>query len=390
MVKQVAATLTSILDDAKYQKITNCTLGVGPLVEQMIDDWSLDLYTRNPGPAVNANGEFQGTDLDLATFVMALAQRGAVINLPEYKSMRASSKREGERLISKDNRHGKIMNVYANQDVFSFGVRINDVNVIQQTTEGEETAGAPRNFTLVDVNGDWYEGWKYIEFLPTAKENSFLNEKGLWTGNKVVFKNFVHPNRWISFYGRPYFLAKLMQVRLTEEAKHLKKGIDFLIGEGCRYPETGDEAKKEWPKTEKVGDEKTITVKTLLAEIDVPEIEGEYPDLQKSDTELANITKIRRTMLYDWLPKLRFATRAVEYAFANHGIVEGNVGHGIGRKPIEKFPSWFQDATWERDYISPGKRAKWNRLILFQPAVGELGVSLRYRLMDKIQRVAAD
>ena len=66
------------------------------------------MTSRKPGAAY-IDENLVGTDLDLACFLFELAERNAVINIPQYKSMRAAKIKEGEALISKENRpgHGK-------------------------------------------------------------------------------------------------------------------------------------------------------------------------------------------------------------------------------------------------------------------------------------------
>lgn len=251
--------------------------------------------------------------------------------------------------------------------------------VTQDSETGRETVGAPRCFALTDVHGKWHEGWERIEFSPTAKENDFLNNNSLWTENTVVFKNFVHPNRWISFYGQYYFIAKALVERLTEEASVLNKQIKELQESGVQYPASGEGAQQEWSKTEKVGETTSIMVETLQAEVDIPDFQGDYPTPKKTTDELVRITQRRRELVYDIKPKLNFAIRSVELAFFKHGFQDGT----------EKMPAWITDAKWERDFVQKGKRTAWNRLVLFQPAPGQPAVSLRYRKWTKKETIAA-
>jgi len=381
--KQVAKTLTGILDHPMMGVIMDRSKSPIETAEKIIENWSFDLYTRKPGPAVTEDGEFVGTDLDLATFMMALADRGAVINMPkDYKGIRASTKREGERLVSTANRHGKITGMFSNSDVFSFGVRILDMNVVQTDLKtGQESVGAPRNFALTGITGDWHPFWSPLEFSPAARENAFLKDNKLWTDNKVIFTSFVHKNRWVSLYGQHYFVAKAMVERLTEDARFLKSEIDRLLKAGVNYPPTGEGAQKEWEKTETVGDKVAKEVDALNVEIDLPDYTGEYTPFEVSQASLVSATAQRKRVVYDLKPKIQFAVRTVEYAFYKHALDDGT--------GEEKMPGWFTAATWERDYTPPGKRNKWNRLILFQRAVGEQGVAIRYRIFKKKEWVAA-
>jgi hypothetical protein len=384
MSKVVAKSLKTVLDNPVMQDIQNRNVQIEEHAEKMLEEWSLDLYTRKPGPAVNAHGEFQGTDLDLATFLTALSKRKAVIEIPKYESMRANAKREGERHLAGP-RNGGIMSLYSNQEAFSFGVRIKDMSVVQtDPVTGVETHGCPRSFTLVSVEGKWHDGWHRIVFSPSAKENAFLTDNKIWSGNTYVVKNFVHPNRWQSFYGNPYFIAKAMVARLKEEASFLRKEIKRLLDSGIKYPTSGEGAKKEWPETESSGESKPISVKAMEVELDLPERSGEYKPLEMTQAALIKASELYRDWTYSLTPSLNFAVRSVEYAFFTNGFKDEK------EKTEEKMPGWITGATWERNYRFPKKRTDWNRLVLFQPAVGEQGVAIRYRNFEKTERVAAE
>jgi len=373
--KNVAKTLTNILEDSRIKRIQDRTKSVDDLAKKMISAWSMDLYTRKPGPAYDEDGIFVGTDLDLACFMLALAERNAVIVLPKYKARRQVQKTEGEIIVSKDNRHGKIIGLSANKETFSFSVRLEDMNVI---TGNGTKVGAPRNFMLVDLDGSWYEGWESIRFVPSMVENDFLNDHDLWSESKVVFKNFVHPNRWISFYGRPYFITKALVQRLGQESTHLNSEIKRLLKRGINYPEKGK--KKEWPKKTSVGETEKKKVTSFEAEIDLPEPSGDFEELPLTSEALVRSSDRRTELVYHLIPKLRFMVRATELAFFKYGKKDSGQ---------EKMPSWIQNARWERDFRWHGKRKIWNRLIFTQPGVGELGISIRYRIWEKTERVSS-
>jgi len=388
-MKTVANTLTSILDTPAMQKIQDRSADIMPLAHETLEHWDLDLYTRKPGPALK-DGDFVGTDLDLSTFVFALVKRNAVLNIPSYKGMRAASTRENEYVISKENRHGSIQGLFCNKNVFSFGIRLKDYNVKQvDPNTGRETIGVPRNFTLVGVDGSWHDGWRCIEFTPSRDENDFLNNRELWSGNSVVFKNFVHPNRWISFYGSYYFTAKALLTRMEDEAQHLHSEMKRLLENGVKYPVTGEGAKKEWPKTETTGEQKSITVPAFQAEVDLPEPVNDYRSYTYTTDELVAATARRRELINNISPRLRFAVRSVELAFYKHGFKMAVAPGEVRRNFTVNMPPWIEDATWENDYVLPGKRNKWQRLVLFQERPGQLGISLRYRVWEKKESVAA-
>ena len=107
---------------------------------------------------------------------------------------------------------------------------------MDQNVIGTDKVGDYRTFSLTDYDGSWYPGWDIIEFVPTLNENKFITENSLWSGNKIMFKNFVHPNRWTSFFGQYYVISKLMIERLAEESKYLNAEIKAMQKEGIKFP----------------------------------------------------------------------------------------------------------------------------------------------------------
>lgn len=373
--KVVAKTLGNILENPTMQFIMDRSLPMDDVVNIVKNYWSLNMYTRKPGPAL-VDGVFEGTDLDLACFLSGLADRGAVLNLPRYKAMRPQTIKEGERLSSKENRHGKILGLVSNKDVFSFSLRIMDMNVMTS-----ESVGEPRTFSVTTPDGNWYEGWDRIEWDPSASENKFLTENDIWTGNQVIFKHFVHPNRWISMYGQYYFITKALIERLTEQAADHFVQMKKMQTEGVEYPKTGEVgAQKDWGTSTKA-DGKSVKFESLEVEIDYPSV-GEYPQLESNQENLIKLTEERRLWNNTIIPNLRFQTRITEYAFYKHGIKkEGG----------EKMPAWLSGGTtWERDFKFPKKQIKWDRLKLVQPGVGQYSVSIRKRTKMKAEMMALD
>lgn len=378
MTKHIAQTLKSMATSSSMQMICDRTKEVDYLAEELLDHWSYDLYTRSPRPALLENGMFKPTDLDLACFLMELVKRKAVIVIPKYTSRRPKTVTEGERIVSKDNRHGHVLGLSANKEVFSFSIRIQDANVIKQTQCLGDQVGAPRNFMLVDLDGTWYPGWKCIEFMPSAKENDFLHDKRLWTGNEVVFKNFIHPNRWVSFFGQYYFVTKALIQRLEEENTFLRVKIKEALDNGVSFPSTGHGASPEHPQSERASGE-PIKVTAFEAEVDVPMI-GSYNSSAITDpAALAKAEALVKSRQYGLLPQLRFAVRATELAYSNH----------ITGTHFEfAFPGWIKGAEWERSYKQAGKRKEWNRLVMAQLFPGQQGIALRWREYLKTERVA--
>lgn len=367
--KRVAYTLKNILEHPLMSKILDKSKNINDVINEVWGWWTYDLFNRKPGPAYDEDGIFIGTDLDLACFLYELAGRRAVINLPEYKSIRPSSRKEGQMIVSKENRHGCLLGLNANKETFIFSVRIKDMNVMSSDSVGDY-----RNFSITDFSGNWYEGWKKIEFIPNVEENKFLSESRILENNHITFKNFSHPNRWTSFFGQYYFITKVLIDRLTEEASYFNSEIKKMLKEGIKFPENEKGIEFEWPHKE-VEEGKSIKVKAFQVEIDVPKNNSSFQIYDYNQDNLVRLSNLRRYYIYDLIPKLRFATRATELSYY---------------KCQQNMPAWLENVKWEKDYVIPGKRIKWERLVLFQPGVGERAVSIRKRNYEKSEIVSKD
>lgn len=371
--KSVAKTITSVLDDPTLATIRDRSTDISKTIEDVQSMWSFDMFSRKPGAAYLSDGTFVGTDLDLAVVLYTLADRGAVVQIPEYKSTRQTTVREGQMLSSKENRHGKLAQVISNKETFNFSVRINDMNVMTSDSVGDY-----RSFLITKFDGDWNPHWTSLKFLPNAEENKFIAESGILSGNKIHFKNFVHPNRWTSMYGKSYLITKALISRIEEESSYYGKLIKKMKAEGVEYPE--ESAPKVWEKTTAVGEKKSIKVKAFEAYVDIPDNNSEFPTYESTVDNLVRLTQLRKHYIFNVLPKLRFMTRATECAFSQH----------IREKGLNNFPSWFTNTKWEENYVETGKRTKWNRLVLFQPAVGQRAVAIRFREWEKSEQVSID
>ncbi len=374
--KHVAKTLKNLVrNNAAMQLILDRESKLTDTIEEVKKYWTVDMYTRKPGPAL-VDGIFKGTDLDLACFLTALSERGAVLNIPVYKSMRPKTIKEGERISSNKNRHGKILKLVSNKDVFSFSLNMLDMNVMTS-----ESVGEPRTFSLTTPDGNWYDGWKTIQWDPSVKENQFLTENKLWTENSVVFKHFIHPNRWISLYGKHYFVTKALINRLTEQATDNFKQIKRMLADGIEYPKTGKGTPKVWPKTSKEAG-KPVVFESLEVEIDLPKNDTEFLQLESTQENLINLTEQRRKWNSTDIPTLRFATRITEYAFYKYGLT---------KEGKEKMPAWLSGGTkWDRNFKLPRKQILWDRLKYDQLFVGDLSTALRKRVKTKTEIMAKD
>ena len=365
--KYVATTLKTMMESPMVKGILNREYDITTLIDEALGWWNYDLFARKPSPAYNDYGVFTGTDLDLACFMYALAGRGAVINIPTYKAATQTKIREDQQLKSKYNRNGELIGVVSNKEFFSFSIKVMDQNVI-----GEDKVGDFRTFSLTGKDGTWSDAWQTIQFEPTLKENRFITENKLWTGNRIVFKNFIHPNRWTSFFGHHYAISKMLIERLEDEAKFLNSEMKRLQAAGISFPESADQPESH---DYSYGDTVSKTFVAFEAMVYIPEsnIEGAYIPLATTQAALmAAYTKRKRLM--NAVAKLRFMTRASEYA------------HYINQ---DRMPAWFKNVKWEEDFTIPGKRIKWQRLKLFQPKVGEHSVSILKRTFTKKARVAA-
>lgn len=360
--KYVAGTITTILENPMVLDMLDRTKSMYDIMYEALSWWDYDLFHRKPSPAYDEYGIFKGTDLDLACFLYSLAGRGAIINIPFYKTHSKTTIREDQVLKSKENRHGELIGVGSNKLFFSFNIKIIDQNVI-----GENKVGDFRTFSLTDKTGNWYDGWKSIQFEPTLKENKFITEHSLWSGNHIVFKNFIHPNRWTSFFGQHYIITKILIERLEDECSHFNSEIKRLQDAGIKFP--AGVGPTSYVSTTTYGDSHQEKFKAFECKIHIPQshITGEYAKVNENTPELVSIYELRKNY-NKALDKLRFMTRATEYAHY---------------KNPEYMPSWLKGIKWESGFREPKKRTDWDRLKLFQAKVGENSISILKREYEK-------
>ncbi len=116
--KTIAESLLFMLTHPVVTTILDRQSDITGTIKEVKSWWGYDLFKRRPGPAYyDERGNFHETDLDLACFLYELSKRGAVVNLPMYQSKRAAQFRGDQKLISKSNRHGKIISLAANKDL---------------------------------------------------------------------------------------------------------------------------------------------------------------------------------------------------------------------------------------------------------------------------------
>ncbi len=372
-----AKTLQNILDHPIVSASLDRTKRINHVIERALAMWEADLSERHPAPAYTTNfdGEpiYQGTDLDLFSVALALSQRRAVINIPDYGRLRASSLKSNQYVIDNKNRHGQVIRLISNLNTHAFSALIKDYNVIE-ITKGIEKVGAPRSFALVDDSGQLYEGWKKFEWYPIQKEKKFIQERKVEVEPDIIeFKYFVHPALASSIYGSPYLAMKFLALRIADQASHYRKIAQKLKEEGVKLPPVkGKEEIIYW----KQGTTTPIKVQNLEAKLIFPGYTGEYPVYGIEDTgdniskvklykKMPNDLKGKREVLryasliskklsYKYGPMVRLPVRAVELAFFKYGFdKEGN----------EKKPGWAVP-EWDKNYKLPNGRIRWNQLRL--------------------------
>lgn len=359
---------------AEYRRLTDRTNDVRACAGRVLDQWQYNIADRKFGPAYQdpETGKFT-TDLDLAVFVSALVERRAVVTLPEeYKGRRAATRTEGEMVVSKSGRHGQLIGLRSNKDVWSMSMLFRDANVV--TTD---EVGRPRNFMMQDIDGSFHEGLHTVQFMAATD----FEKKLFANTSKVQFKHFISPNRWGSFYSRAYLLAKIAIERLADEQRHLKaerKRLRDLLGV---EPESH-------PKSTTVGAVKKEKFWAFNAFVDGIEFQGEY---QTYSDDLDGLEEVELTLqrCNDLIAKLRFHVRATEFAFWKYGVLQsmpenelldflkGDTGYTL------KQPKWAKGA-WQTGY-----KEKPRARTFFATMERDAGLSLRWRCWKKTENVAA-
>lgn len=330
-----------------------------PLVEALISEWGYDFETLRPGQAYLYDGAMSPADLDLASLMTSLAKRKAVIILPDYIAGSGSARQtRGQKLLSHQNRHGQLLGLVSNKEFFSMSAKVNDMNVLNVQDGG--SLGAPRNFYLLGKDGRWHPGWSSIQFVPDVTENSFLKTFDFAKRGKVAFENFVHPNRWVSFYGAHYLLTKIFIQKLMEESKELRDYIKTLPKEPSPPyggPKGGTGGKPFSTKKERVP--------VFTAEIDAP-LQGEFNDADSWGPQGA---KERLKTVNSQLAQLRFIERSTELAFYK------------ARGEKAGYPRWIRSMSWLDEKRG---RTKWRALDVTSLIPGAPGkMTLRYRIRAK-------
>ena len=399
--------------NAKLKQLADRAHGIMEVVNDLIASWSYDLSSRKPGIAYVTPDGKPVTDLDLACYMSSLVSNRVMMNLPRYVSARGKSHTEGEVVVSSANRHGRTVELRSNQKVFSFGVCIDDAQVMTK-----DSVGKARTFMMQGIDGQWYDGWDTIEILPDgldAKVHAALCD----TQGKMHFDYFVHPLRWVSVFGENFRIAKFAaDYRIPDEIRWLKAEIKRLRNETETEPPF-------WPKsTKEKASERSKKTWAYESFIDGVSITGDYAplykckegdeyDMDKAKADLEEAVS-RQKRLEAVQKSLRFHVRASEFSWWKHLTKEMNTSTPdeftddkyadpvLSREPINwvatgdiyakggtltiSKPVWAKDKTWEHGVKDPLKP---KGTTLFASMEMEKGVSYRFRAMHKSEKVAA-
>jgi hypothetical protein len=391
--------------NAKLAQLADRSHGIMEVVNDLIASWSYDLSSRKPGVAYVTPDGNPVTDLDLACYISSLVSKRAVINLPVYHGARGKSHTEGDVVVSSANRHGRTVELRSHQKVWSFGVCIDDANVMTA-----DSVGKSRTFLMQGIDGDWHDDWSTIEIMPQGLDKEVFD--ALCGKDRMMrFDYFIHPMRWTSVFGENFRVAKYAaDYRIPDELRWLKAEIKRLRDETKTEPPV-------WPKSTK--DKKSERPKKAWAYesfLDGVSLTGDYPalykceegkdyDMDKAKADLKEAVS-RKKRLESVQKTLRFHIRASEFAWWQHLTKGIPVSTGsftddkyrdpvLSREPIEWVakggvavtkPSWAKDKTWRHGVKDPLKP---KGTTLFASMEMEEGVSYRFRVMHKTEQVAA-
>jgi len=343
------------------------------------------LEKRNPRPAYQKTLEnelvLKETDLDLFTYLNEISLRHAFVNIPEYKRISPKQLHNNQKVISEENRHGELVGVISNQKAHSFSARIIDYNVVETLPDGSENIGVPRNFAVVDYDGNMRNCWN-LQVKPNQKETDFVENKRLSAdGMHLDFHYFVHPNRAFSFYGSPYIATHILSSRIQEEANFYRALGNVVWKNGARFKKQGHiSPAKPFEVPVQTEDNKIYKkVENLEAIALFPEPSGQYPilgiDNEGDITETPSHDEIleycaerSRTLSYSYGPRLNATKRAVEFAFFKNGFYSKDRKYGNEIKPSWEIPEW------DKKFVPPGRKTEYNALHLNDK------VTLAYRI----------
>ena len=246
------------------------------------------------------------TDMDLASYLLALYRRQAVVSIDGYQRLTPRSDQTDVRHIG-DTRFGTITGLVSHQEYLSFGVRLQDASVIGGDGYTEQV-GQARSFTLLAPNGDWHAGPTSLGWRERADEATFNQHHQL---SLPDIQSLAHRNRAESVTGSPYLAAKALLLRLDDEIEHFRR------------PTSADCA----ATTRSYNDVASEIVPSFTMQLHGVELVGEYPSDICGRTHLSH--------LYQWRQIVQWLVRINEYAFFVHGMQSDYVGH------------WVRGTSWQ-------------------------------------------
>jgi len=380
--------MLSIFDDEDYKKILDRSSDdIFDVIDSVHSYWSFDVYKRKPNVIFEANG-IKSTDLDLFTFLKSLENRGAVIKIPNYHSLKSGGSKKASGAIASNVRLGKILNLRSNSETFNFSVKIMDM-----ASYTSSSVGMPKLFTLTNYDGTIFKGWKDgIEFIPEDDETRFICENLLSSENgEIFFKKFISDSRWVSFYSKHYIITKYLIQMLQERGKFYYSEMKLIKNTNVfnKRPEvpSGDFSEEykysneDYDSSYKLNSEKDV-VKAFVVEVDMPKnntiFKSTVTDLinkynnKKSETvknqlinEYNRLKELRTKIIHNYVPKLQVCIRAVEYAHWKNSNAK---------------PSWIKE-DWETDFKLTPRSKKWDRMILVDN--DDKFIAIRKREYDK-------
>lgn len=245
------------------------------------------------------------TDMDLASYLLALYQRQAVVSLSPYYRLTPRTE-EDVRHIG-NTRFGTIIGLVSHREYLSFGIRLYDASVIG--SDGwHETVGRARSFTLLAPTGDWHTTPGNLAWRERADEAEFNRHHQLSLGD---IRNLVHRNRRESVMGSPYLVAKCLLTRLNDEIEHFKRPTHSM----------------KVPYVQRYGDVISELVPCFTMRVTGCNLFGNYP--------LDICDRTYRAQLYTWRQLVQWLVRIDEYAFFEYGLSSGYTA------------PWVRDRSWQ-------------------------------------------
>ncbi len=291
-------------------------------------------HGRRPKPAVDSEGRFRKTNLDLLSLLTELYKRQAHIELNAYENQLPWRAYAGEQHVGGTKRFGPIVGLTSHRDHLSFSVRINDLSIVS-TKNGEPTAGAARNYMLADYFGRWHAGWHGLSWQMNEAEAAYLKRRKLLSvDGSVDFEDYIHQNRRQSIYGAPYLMLKLLWQRIEDELAFYEAELKRLQSAGVECPtELGAESKYLIAS----GDSTSIEVPVFRMKVSGLKFVGQYTSVLTDEVGYRLTHRMIRFLMHELRPIVQFMVRADEAAFYRFAMEQSFKAH------------WVRNNTWVFD-----------------------------------------